>query len=232
MSKKQTSLTKKLTLVEWCDQQVENGHELTLHWEGGNDSGWCYFQIDGESAENDYTEKLTNWMYDHLDYGSWAGEFSATGEATYDFEKKAFIGIDHYSETETMAYKVDIPIHIPKHLWFGELGIHVECNYDDTPQVDITFGISNGFLTEEHGEAEEALRIDIKDKILEAISAWENKTGLSLESIWDERTIPFSDFKVEGDVLAGTLEYLDFRYPEEEEKQICLDLKEILDEQD
>mgnify|MGYP003335272251 CR=1 FL=1 len=44
--------TMKLSLIDWCDQQVADGHDLKLHWEGGGDSGWCYFTIDGENAEN------------------------------------------------------------------------------------------------------------------------------------------------------------------------------------
>ena len=75
---------KKLSVKEWCDQQVAEGKELTLRWEGGGDSGWVYFELDGSQVENEYTEKLVDYCYDVLDYGSWAGEFDATGEATYN----------------------------------------------------------------------------------------------------------------------------------------------------
>ena len=70
-------------LIEWLDEQADLGKDVMLKWEGGNDSGWAYFELDGETIENEHTDRLVNWMYDHLDYGSWAGDFSAQGEAVY-----------------------------------------------------------------------------------------------------------------------------------------------------
>ena len=55
-------------------------------------------------------------MDNELDYGSWAGDFSANGEAVYDSKEKAFVGTDYYSETESVPVKVSIPINIPKDL--------------------------------------------------------------------------------------------------------------------
>ena len=223
---------KKHSLIEWLDEQTEAGLDVTLKWEGGNDSGWVYFEVDGDTVENEHTERLINWMYDHLDYGSWAGDFSATGEAIYSSKQKAFVGTDYYSETGEMVYDVNIPIHIAKDLWFNELSLHIECTSDDSPQVEVGFGISNGFLTQEHRTAEQVLQIDIQDQVNEAISDWMNKTGLEFESIWENMTIPYSDFKVVGDVMVGEIEKLVFRYPETDEKEICLDLKEMLNDED
>ena len=96
MAKKAKTIEVKKTVLEWCKEQVAQGHELKICWEGGGDSGWCYFQIDGEEANNEYTDHLVNSMYSELDYGSWAGEFTATGEATFDPSENAFVGIDDY----------------------------------------------------------------------------------------------------------------------------------------
>ena len=218
------------SLIEWLDEQSEAGLDVKLKWEGGGDSGWAYFELDGETIENEHSDRLVNWMYDHLDYGSWAGEFNANGEAVYNPKNKCFEGTDYYSETGEMAHPVNIPIHIAKDLWFSELSIHVEVNYDETPHVEVGFGISNGFLTEEHKEAEQALATDIRDALGNAIADWEDHTGLSLESIWDDFTISYSEFKVEGDVLVGQIDRLIFRYPETDEKEICLDIKEMLND--
>ena len=222
--------TKKQSLIEWLDEQSEAGLDVKLKWEGGGDSGWAYFELDGETIENEHTNRLVNWMYDHLDYGSWAGDFSAQGEAVYSSKTKSFEGTDYYSETGEMAHPVNIPIHIAKDLWFSQLEIHVECNYDESPHVEVGFGISNGFLTEEHKEAEQALATDIRDALGNAIADWEDHTGLELESIWDDFTMSYSDFKVEGDVLVGQIDRLIFRYPETDEKEVYLDLKEMLND--
>lgn len=87
MSKKKQQ--PKMTVAQWCDEQVKNGHTLTLKWDGGNDSGWVYFELDGEELTNEYTEKLVDYCYSELDYGSWAGDFSANGEAEYDPKRKS-----------------------------------------------------------------------------------------------------------------------------------------------
>ena len=222
----------KQSLIEWLDAQAEAGLDVKLKWEGGGDSGWVYFEIDGETIENDHTSRLVDWMYDHLDYGSWAGEFSANGEAVYDPKEKAFVGTDYYSETATMSQEVNISIRMPKHLWFNQLSIHIECNYDETPQIETGFGISNGFLTSEHKQIEEYLNQNIQEKLGEAIKDWEDHEGLELESIWDDSNLLFSDFKVEGNELVGVIENIEFRYPEEDPKEIYLDLKKLLNDQD
>ena len=42
----------KKSIVQWCKDQADQGNELTMKWEGGGDSGWVYFEIDGESTDN------------------------------------------------------------------------------------------------------------------------------------------------------------------------------------
>lgn len=227
---------KKQTLIEWLDDQVEQGNEVILKWDGGNDSGWVHLEIDGQDVENEYTETLINYMDNYLDYGSWAGDFNANGEAKYSPEYKAFVGTDYYSETGTMSYDVDIELVIPKHLWFNDLEVHIECEYEDTPNIEASFGIKNGFLTEEHREIEQALSIDIKDKIEAAISDWQYHTGLQFESMWEDITLVPTDFKEDGGGnVIGVIHSVQFRYPEEEPKDIYLDVNEIqnqLNEQD
>lgn len=219
---------KKLSLIEWLDDQVDQGNEVIIKWDGGNDSGWVHMEIDGEDVDNEYTNAIINYMDQELNYGSWAGEFDANGEAMYDSKEKAFVGTDYYSETAVESHKVDIEILIPKHLWFDQLQVHVECNSsEEDVEVEVDFGIKNGFLTEEHQEVLKTLTEDLKEKIEASIEDWQDHTGNTLDSIWDDIIIPFSDFKVEGDTLVTDLEHLDFRYPETEEKDIYLDVKQV-----
>jgi len=217
----------KQTLLSWCDQQVKDGKELKLVWDGGGDSGWVHFEIDGDEYGDEHTEKLVDYMHDELDYGSWAGEFNASGNAIYSVEEQAFVGVDNYSETQTMSQKVDIELAIPKNLWFDELSIRIEANYDETPDVEVGFGIKNGFLTPQHDQIEEYLKQTLVEKVEAAVKDWEDHTGHDLESIWDDITLRFEDFKVVGDELVGNIEYIDFRYPDGHDNEIYLDLKTI-----
>ena len=233
MSKKQTAQTERLTLVEWCDEQVKKGHELTLHWDGGNDSGWCHFTMDGKELENEYTERIVDWMYDELDYGSWAGEFSAQGEATYDTIEKAFVGTDYYSEESTESVEANIEVRIPKSLWFSQLSIRFEADCADSEVVaDCNFLISNGFFTPEHTEAEQALSIDLKDKVDQEVSKYISQRDFA--GIWQGITLTPADFTSaeNSDVQTATIKSLEFRYQEGEDKEIFLNIQDIEQDDD
>lgn len=219
---------KKLSLVEWCDQQVAEGHDLKITWDGGGDSGWCEFQVDGKTIENEYTERLLNHMYDTLDYGSWAGEFSASGYASYSSEEKAFMGDDNYSETETDAHEVNMTISIPKHLWFNRIELHIEVgSADETPQVNFEFIIMNGFKLDEHIELEKKLSEELDSKVENAINDYMEHTGKDFRSIWDDHIFEFSAGVINGDYREYTLEHLSIQYDDTSVKYICLELADI-----
>ena len=218
----------KQTLLSWCDQQVKDGKELKLVWDGGNDSWWVHFEIDGDSYDDEHTEKLVDYMYNHLDYGSWAGEFSANGEAIYNVEEQAFVGTDYYSESQTMEYDVNIPIPVPKHLWFDQLNIHIEVNYDETPDCQVEFTIKNGFLTGEHQKLEKQINDYLVEEMTNAIVKFEQEEEVGFESIWDDVILTQANFSEESeDSKIAYVQEVDFRYPDGEEKQIYLDLKTI-----
>ena len=86
-------------VITWCNQQVDEGKELKFTWDGGNDSGYASLVLDDNEIEvAGYSDILLDGIYEELDYGSWAGEFYASGEAIYNKEEQAFIGIDDYTE--------------------------------------------------------------------------------------------------------------------------------------
>ena len=137
-------------IINWCDKHAENGEELAINWEGGGDSGWVYFTIDGESCTEPEAEYLVDKMHDELDYGSWAGEYSANGSATYDPESKSFDGVDWYSEEEYRTHELQIPIEftIPKKYYFEVLRVELE-NVIEEGNVTISANTRNGFINEE-----------------------------------------------------------------------------------
>lgn len=105
------------------------GHKIELEWNGGGDSGSVWLNLDKSMIDvNYYSNNLSLYdkihafvidkMYDELDYGSWAGEFSAAGTAEFVIEEDfiGFKGTDHYSEDEFHSCKFNFKIHVPKHL--------------------------------------------------------------------------------------------------------------------
>lgn len=221
-------------LIKWCDEQVAAGKELALGWEGGGDSGWCFFKIDGEqitdSAETDEIRDLTDRMYDHLDYGSWAGEFSASGEAIYDPKQKAFVGTDHYSEDETYNFEYPIKITVPKSLWFEALEYNME---GEDPNIDVAFTLRNGFLTDLHTEAAEQVQKQLEEQVEKAIRAYNQmEDATEYHNIWQNERYTRSDFKEEGDNLVITIEELNIGTSSTEEKDIYLELITQEDEYD
>lgn len=214
-------------LIKWCDDQVDKGHQLSIGWEGGGDSGWVFFKIDGEqvseSAETPQIEELISRMYDQLDYGSWAGEFSASGEAVYNTVEKAFVGIDSYSEDETYAYKYPIKITIPKKLWFDAIEYNIE---QEEPIIDdVAFIIRNGFLTDEHTAVAQQIKESLDDQVEAAIAAYQKlPDATEYRNIWQNERIERSEFKEEGDNLVATIEELSIGTYKSDEKDIYLEL--------
>jgi hypothetical protein len=217
---------KKLNLIQWCDQQVADGKKLKIIWDGGNDSGWLYFEIDGTEVSNEYTEFLTDYMNEELDYGSWAGDFEANGEAIYDSKQVAFVGEDFYSEIDSHSREVNIKIEIPKHLWFNQLfiGMRIDSG-DDTPQADVEFNVSNGFITDDHTIVEQDITTLIEKKLIE--EADEFAENHEFDGIWESVTIRPNECTVEGDNLVYNIESMNFRYRDSQEKSIYLDVQYI-----
>ena len=225
-------LKTKLSLIEWCDKQVAEGKELGIGWEGGGDSGWCWFTIDGEkvsdSEENDEITQLLDLMYDELDYGSWAGEFFADGEATYSSEEKAFVGTDYYSEDETVNYKCDIKIRIPKHLWFDRMEISVQ---NEDADVDAVFHLRNGFLTSAHDAFLEHFKEEFHHEVYQVIERFRNDRDQNeYRSMWENYDLTRSEFTEEGDFLVYELEELGIGSTTSDEKDIYLQLVSLNEE--
>jgi len=51
-------------VITWLDKLSDEGKNIQICWEGGGDSGWVYFQIDGEQvADNPMIDLLVDRMY-------------------------------------------------------------------------------------------------------------------------------------------------------------------------
>lgn len=219
----------KQSLIEYLDAMVAEGKEVSMGWEGGGDSGWCWFEIDGEqvsdSAQNSHIRSLLDHMYDELDYGSWAGEFSASGKAIYDSEEKAFVGTDHYSEDDTIHYDCKLEIRIPKSLWFDRMEIQIQ---EEDADVDSVFHVRNGFLTEEHDEFIEKFNNSFHKDVWAVIERFMNDPQQNeYRSMWESYNLNRSEFTEQGDFMVYTIEELGIGSTSDEEKEIYLELENI-----
>lgn len=222
-------LLMQLNLIDWCDQQVKAGNTLTIGWEGGGDSGWGWFELNDErmtdDKENEYTTKLTDLMYDQLDYGSWAGEFNASGKAVYDPEQKAFIGIDYYSEDSTVYYDCDVKIRIPKSLWFDRIEIQIQYEKAD---VDTIFYVRNGFLTSAHNEFIKQFNLDFHEQVWTVIEGFMNDQEQNKYcSMSEDYDLNRSEFHEDGDYLVYQIESLGIGTEISKKKNIYLKLENI-----
>lgn len=215
----------KKTVLEWCKEQVKDGKDLTIHWEGGGDSGWAYFQIDGEQVENEYTSHLVDAMYHELDYGSWAGEFSATGEATFDAYENAFVGVDNYSEDSTEVKECQFKFTVPKKLWFDSISIHIEAEYDECATVEASFNLKNGFLTSEHNAEIDKVSKSLIEQVNEFVIDYQNGNS-NFRNIWDTQTIELKSAIEKDDYLEFTIPNISVGVMETEEKDIYLIVNE------
>lgn len=216
-------------ILDWCLKKTEEGSEVILKWDGGGDSGWVHLEVDGTDSEVAEAEALVDMMNDQLDYGSWAGEYSASGEAYFDPESKMFEGVDYYSETDSASADCSIEIRIPKHIHFDSLEILTE---DQECNVTISFIIRNGFqhpearaleikLAEELGkEISEAARLDVEDE--DDIDGYYETYDLNRDS----------DFVIDGNDLVHTLTHIMYSKRYTTEKEVGINLQELLEEEE
>ena len=198
-----------------------------MTWDGGNDSGWVAFSIEGNLTEEDksFIEYLREKCYNELDYGSWAGEFSANGEATFDPKESSFIGTDYYTEEENVTRECGLKIAIPKSIWFDAVEIAIE---DIEVTVRTSLVVRNGFKTSTHEQIETSISASITEQVLFIIDQYESDDGYNMpfRSIWENIRLSKADFKEEGDELVHIITALTIGVDNESEKEIFIQLKE------
>jgi len=226
MSKKKQSNEEQLSILEWCDAMVAKGHTLTLEWDGGNDSGWVEFKIDGENPEeNQYTESLKNYCYDTLDYGSWAGDFSASGEAVYEPKQKAFMGVDNYSTEEIVNEDIKVFLRIPKDVWFDGISIQVEESQGSVYQegVDVELLVQNGFTTDRHAEVASEIATAVRDAFDKELDE-DDECNMFADHIY--RSTDFEKDPETGDMVAW-MQPVSKRVSEVDEKDIYISVEDL-----
>lgn len=216
-------------LMDWCDKKAAEGAELAIKWDGGNDSGWVHFEVDGADCNEPEAECLVDMMYDQLDYGSWAGDFSADGEAIYNAETKVFEGIDYYNETEYTKASANIEIRVPKHIPFATLAFQTD---GEDVSTSVQFDVRNSFVHPDTNAIQVILEEHLHTEIEKAINEDLKVTRHEYEGCYGDYTIPREDFKVDGDELVHVLTLVDYSFFNTTERSMIINLAELLEEED
>ena len=224
----------KKEIIDWCNQQVDEGKELKFTWEGGGDSGWADLVLDDNNIDvPGYSNVLLDGIYEELDYGSWAGEFHASGEAIYSKEEQAFVGIDDYVEDETIGYPCEIVLNVPNKIWYDSINIAIEMDHEDADiNVQVNFIIKNGFLTQEHREIVDLLKDEISAKVNDEIENFKNG-GADFRNVWENLIINRSEgVETTPGFIKHEISSISIGTSTSDEKSIYLQLIEEENEQD
>lgn len=213
-------------ILDWCLKKTEEGSTVVLMWDGGGDSGWVHLEVDGSDSSDPEAEALVDMMYDQLDYGSWAGEFSASGEAPFDPDTKMFQGTDYYTETDSTNAECKIEIRIPKHIHFDDLEIHTE---DENCSTSVNFGIRNGFEHPDAAALEAKLADELRDQIIKAAEDDVEDTD-EIDGFWETyQLFRDSDFTEDGDDLVHTMDHISYSKRWTTENHVEINLEELLE---
>jgi hypothetical protein len=214
----------KKSILKWIEDLDKQGKELSIGWEGGGDSGWAYFQIDGDNVDNEYTEAILDYMYSELNYGGWAGEFNASGTAIYDVPTRKFEGTDYYGEDGNDVLDTTIIINVPKKLWFDTLHVECESNYDETPNISVQFIVKNGFLLQEHSDICHNLEEVLKDDFDALFSTYESTDSCEFRGCNDSWILERKDAVEEDDMLVFTITKVEINTIDTSERTVVLTL--------
>lgn len=207
---------KELTLKQRLDDLVSQGKEIKVTWEGGNDSGGYDLFIDDVKMDyyDDQYDAIVNPISDAIDYGSWAGDFSADGSVVYDPEQEAFVGEGRDVESEGSSLEdVSIEVRVPKALNFDSVEIHTEGTFCwDELNTTCRFGITNGPVFPEHTDVEDAMETHIRESITHLLETHDESRGEEVGWVYNEWSIPRESFKEDGDHLVAVLDTIDYTY--------------------
>lgn len=213
-------------ILDWCLKKTEKGSTVVLMWNGGGDDGWVNLEVDGSDSSDPEAEALVEIMHDRLDYGSWNGEFSASGEAPFDPDTKMFQGTDYYTETDSTNAECKIEIRIPKHIHFDDLEIQTQ---DEDCSTSVKFGIRNGFEHPDAAALEAKLANELRNQIIKAAEDDVDDND-EIDDFWERYNLfRESDFTEDGDDLLHTLNQITYSKRWTTEKNVEINLEELLE---
>ena len=207
---------KELSLRQQLDALAAQGKEIKVTWEGGNDSGGYSLFLDGDDVNyGDVAyDEIVDFISDTIDYGSWAGDYSADGSVIYDSDEGAFVGEGREVESDSCCLDdISIEIRVPKILNFDSIQISTEGTFC-WGELDATFRfvINNGPVFEEHSDIENSMRDYIRESITDILETQKDIKNEDIAWVSNEWSMNRESFKEEGDDLVSIIDSIDFSY--------------------
>lgn len=203
----------------YCDRVTKNGTKLSIAWDGGNDSGWFALQKNDEVIEEltPIQEEILMLARRVVGYGSFAGDFTTTGEAVYNREEKSFVGQDDYSQSDTASLTCQLGVEIPDDIWFDRLDMEIDGDHS----IDVTaqFIIMNGPYTHIHKDWEKKLKEVLTPQIENAVYELQEYSGIR-----EEISIPYADFELKKRKACYCIDTLSYSYYQDTTTNILISL--------
>lgn len=213
-------------IVKHCDNLTKNGKQLSITWNGGNDSGCYEMVLDGEPRCN--LLNIENFIMDmvatYVGYESFAGDFSTSGELIYNRENKSFEGVDEYTEDSNDRHSCSIPIRVPKELWFDQLELLIDIQNGSSGYAEAHFIIKNGPYDSVHSDCENKIKQNFSRLICAEIEKIKEFSSMS-----EEWKINSQDFTKNGKSQVFILESFEYSFWKGYSKQINFSLSEQID---
>jgi len=224
-------------LVDFLRSMYAQEIPVQFKWEGGSDSGAAYVVIDGTrygytfgilSIQDEIVNNLLDLIFNELDYGSWAGDFSANGTADLKVNNEGhvyFKGTDFYTEEVShvaeLNYHLKIPAELLKTHKVTELFLNISGGYDGhLPEVHFNGRIDEqykGYVLQDIPEIETICN-DI------AVSVNEIMTEFDADNVYESVVIPINE--------SGEVDFIveDFTYyvKDESEKIVYVEIESEL----
>lgn len=201
-----------------CDELTRDGKELSVTWEGGNDSGWFELELNGEKLENPspLEEDILQFVADHMGYGSFAGDYTTDGTLSYDPEEKCFSGLDSFTTTDQGRNFCSIEVRIPESIWFDSLKLFVntEGGFEDI-ETSVSLQILNGPHPDDFDEMKLQMEANINTQFCNVISHIEN-----FSEIWEEYILPRAQFEYKDGFLHYCISEFSYSVNETEDNEI------------
>lgn len=218
------------------------GHKIQLKWNGGNDSGSVWLNVDGVQIDVEWKDDKTLYdrihhfvieeMYEVLDYGSWAGDFSANGTADFVIKEDfiGFEGADSYEESDNHTTDFNFSINIPKNLFpavSSKFAISITGGYDGE-EVDVNCRF---YDTSTYRSVE--ISTECQSHLEELSNTLSNTVCELLSKIGGDYVYQdvYFEFTAENDMVE-TIEELDYYVTSTTDKDVEINLLDLMNEQE
>jgi hypothetical protein len=207
---------KELTLQQRLDAIAAEGKEIKVTWEGGNDSGGYNLFVDEVEVnyKDAFFDEVVDFISDTIDYGSWAGDYSADGSVCYNADQGAFIGEGKDTTSESACLDgISIEIRVPKYLNFDSVDMETEGTFCwDDIVCSFRFGINNGPVFEEHSDIEKSMESYLLESVTHILQTDEACKGEEIGWVPNTWSIPREEFKEEEDSLVFIIDSIDYNF--------------------